>query len=216
MRKAPKSVFASVLLVALMSSQTSLGQDAPEEGSEDAEPEAEAPAPLVSIGHHTVAGEPRYAVRSETDGGTATVLFSAVRPRSDGSTVDIPDRLPVSGARLTSRHGYRVHPVTGRGSRHAGVDLAVAIGTPVVATADGEVTLAGWAGNYGILIVVQHEDAMQTRYGHLSALHVRSGERVTRGQVIGRSGATGRTTGPHVHYEVRIDGVSVNPMPVSE
>ncbi len=127
--------------------------------------------------------------------------------------MQFPAGFPVSGARLTSRYGYRVHPISGRGSSHAGVDLAVATGTPVVATEGGTVVSAGWAGGYGLLVTIDHGDRVESYYGHLSAISVQSGDTVNEGEAIGRSGSTGRSTGPHVHYEVRVDGSSVNPMP---
>ena len=82
-----------------------------------------------------------------------------------------------------------------------------------MATADGEVRIARFQGGYGLLVAVDHADGVQTRYAHLSAISVSPGQSVSEGQMIGRSGSTGRSTGPHVHYEVRIDGVSVNPLP---
>lgn len=172
----------------------------------------DAPRSRISIGFDTVAGERRYADRADNGSGAAVVRFSATRPRA-GMLGGIPDGLPVSSVRLTSRYGNRVHPVTGRRSSHAGVDLAVPTGTPVAATSDGQVKVAGWAGNYGVLVVIEHGDGVQTHYGHLSSVAVEAGQSVAKGQVIGRSGSTGRTTGPHVHYEVRIDGRPVNPIP---
>jgi murein DD-endopeptidase MepM/ murein hydrolase activator NlpD len=97
---------------------------------------------------------------------------------------------------------------------HAGIDLAAPIGTPIYATADGIVSDAGWnSGGYGNLIKVDHGSGIETRYGHLSRILVSPGQRVTRGQQIGRMGSTGRSTGSHLHYEVRISGNAVNPIP---
>lgn len=167
---------------------------------------------MLTVGFDTVAGEARYAVRRDDTGTIGSVVFSPLRRRADGTETVLPAGMPVANARLTSRHGYRIHPVTGRGSRHAGVDLAVASGTPVIATSDGRVAIAGWAGNYGLLVSLVHDGGIETRYGHLSSLTVRPGQIVRRGELIGMSGATGRTTGPHVHYEVRVDGQSVDPL----
>jgi murein DD-endopeptidase MepM/ murein hydrolase activator NlpD len=180
------------------------------------------PRNLVSIGFDTIAGAPRYADRvsgeggaegdEEGGGGVAVVRFSASRPLRTGARGAVPAALPIAGARLTSGYGYRVHPLSGQASSHGGIDLAAATGTPVLATADGVVGVAGWRGGYGMLVAIDHAGAVQTRYGHLSVLHVRPGDVVERGQVIGRSGSTGRSTGPHVHYEVRIGGYPVDPL----
>ncbi len=169
----------------------------------------------VSIGFDTVAGERRYPVRSTDENGVVNVRFSSSRSSGAGYSGDIPDRLPVSRVRLTSRYGYRVHPVTGRGSNHSGIDLAVSTGTPVVATADGEVRIARYQGAYGLLVAVDHGDGVQTRYAHLSSVSVSPGQSVREGELIGRSGSTGRSTGPHLHYEVRVNGASVDPIPPS-
>ena len=169
--------------------------------------------PRLRVGFDTVEGAPRYASRSVSDSGAATVRFSATRPRTDGFVGGVPDRLPVTNGRLSSRYGSRTHPASGRRSAHAGVDLAVATGTPVTATADGKVSRAGWAGGYSMLITIDHGNEVVTYYGHLSAIAVRPGDAVQKGQVIGRSGSTGRSTGPHVHYEVRVEGVPIDPLP---
>jgi len=108
----------------------------------------------------------------------------------------------------------RSDPFRGSAAMHAGIDLSGPIGTPIYATADGVVSTAGWnSGGYGNLVKVDHGRGIETRYGHLSAITVRPGDRITRGQVIGRMGSTGRSTGSHLHYEVRIDGRAVNPIP---
>lgn len=123
----------------------------------------------------------------------------------------IPRGMPVAGARLTSGFGMRYHPLLGENRFHSGIDLAVRAGTPVVATAGGRVMLAGWSGNYGILVAVNHGGSVETRYAHLSAVAVRAGDTVVAGQVIGYVGSTGRSTGPHLHYETRIGGRPANP-----
>jgi murein DD-endopeptidase MepM/ murein hydrolase activator NlpD len=96
---------------------------------------------------------------------------------------------------------------------HKGLDLAVASGTPVLAPADGVVERASWFSSYGNLIEIAHGGNMETRYGHLSGYNVVEGQHVHKGDVIGYVGSTGRSTGPHLHYEVRIDGHAVDPMP---
>ena len=97
---------------------------------------------------------------------------------------------------------------------HAGIDLSGPVGTPIYATADGLVSTAGWnSGGYGNLVKIDHGRGIETRYGHLASIIIQPGQRVTRGQLIGRMGSTGRSTGSHLHYEVRIDGRAVNPIP---
>ena len=124
----------------------------------------------------------------------------------------MPAGMPLSSARLTSSFGYRTHPLHGGSRMHAGVDLAAPTGTPVQATADGVVTSAGWRGGYGILVSLGHGGGVQTRYAHLSAIAVRPGTSVRAGDVIGYVGSTGNSTGPHLHYELRVNGQAVNPM----
>lgn len=109
--------------------------------------------------------------------------------------------------RLTSGYGRRW------GRLHAGIDLASGIGSPVRAVAGGRVESAGWEGGYGRAVRITHSDGTVTIYGHMSALLVDSGERVKAGQLIGREGNTGQSTGPHLHFEVRVNGTPVNPLP---
>jgi murein DD-endopeptidase MepM/ murein hydrolase activator NlpD len=96
---------------------------------------------------------------------------------------------------------------------HAGIDLAGPLGTPIYATADGIVGRSEYSGAYGNLVEINHGQGIQTRYGHMSRLIARPGQRVRRGELIGLMGSTGRSTGSHLHYEVRIDGRAVNPIP---
>jgi len=120
---------------------------------------------------------------------------------------------PVKDAfRFTSQFGFRRDPKTGGRRMHAGVDFAAGTGTPLYATADGVVTHAGWASGYGRLVKIQHEFGIETRYAHQSKIRVKVGQRVSRGDRIGDMGATGRVTGVHLHYEVRVGGKPVNPM----
>ena len=117
---------------------------------------------------------------------------------------------PLGGA-YTSGYGVRIDPFTKKKKFHNGLDIRVSIGTPVGAAADGIVIAAGWAGGYGKMIKIKHYNGYTTLYGHLSRIYVRVGQRVRRGQIIGRSGNTGRTTGPHLHFTVWYKGKSVNP-----
>ncbi|MEP3051957.1 MAG: M23 family metallopeptidase [Erythrobacter sp.] len=128
-------------------------------------------------------------------------------------SISIPSRMPLDGSQLTSSYGIRTHPVLGGRRRHNGVDLAAPTGTPIYATADGIVGKAEWFSSYGLYIRIDHGADLETRYAHMSRLAVAAGQWVSKGDVIGYVGSTGRSTGPHLHYEVRIDGVAVNPIP---
>ena len=127
--------------------------------------------------------------------------------------IAIPSAEPVKGTSFTSGYGVRSDPFRGRAAMHAGIDLAGPLGTPVYATADAVVGRSEWANGYGNLIELNHGRGIQTRYGHLSKSLVVPGQRVKRGEQIGLMGSTGRSTGSHLHYEVRIDGKAVNPVP---
>ncbi|WP_324669015.1 M23 family metallopeptidase [Geochorda subterranea] len=113
---------------------------------------------------------------------------------------------------LSSGYGPRTHPITGQSDYHYGVDIAGMVGTPIRAAADGQVVSAGRRSGYGLTIVIDHGYGRQTLYGHLSRIQVKVGQRVTKGQVIGAMGSTGLSTGPHLHYEVRVNGRPVNPL----
>ena len=128
-------------------------------------------------------------------------------------TIAIPSTQPVKGSAFTSGYGVRSDPFRGRAAMHAGIDLAGPLGTPIYATADALVGRSEWANGYGNLIELNHGRGIQTRYGHLTRSAVRAGQRVKRGDLIGYMGSTGRSTGSHLHYEVRIDGKAVNPIP---
>jgi murein DD-endopeptidase MepM/ murein hydrolase activator NlpD len=123
-----------------------------------------------------------------------------------------PSLWPVEG-RLMSPFGGRTDPFSGEGAIHTGVDLEAAMGTAVHAAADGIVVHADWEGGYGRLIIIDHGNGVQTYYGHLSTFGVVPGQEVRRGDVVARSGASGRVTSPHLHYEVRMGGTPVNPYP---
>ena len=137
----------------------------------------------------------------------------AIAPFAAPRTVSIPSRIPVEGVHLTSDFGMRWHPILHGRHQHKGVDLAGPIGTPVHATADAIVGKAEWFSSYGLYVALEHGGDIETRYGHMSRLNVYTGQHVHKGDVIGYIGTTGRSTGPHLHYEVRISGVAVNPIP---
>ena len=125
---------------------------------------------------------------------------------SDSAPHTTPSIWPAAGY-VSSPYGLRFNGT----EFHQGIDIAADMGTPIVATADGVVTAAGWNGGYGNMVDVDHGGGIVTRYGHASALAVTVGQQVRRGEVIAYVGSTGRSTGPHVHYEVRVDGQPVNP-----
>jgi murein DD-endopeptidase MepM/ murein hydrolase activator NlpD len=122
-----------------------------------------------------------------------------------------PSIWPTFG-RVTSSYGWRRHPLTGRGEFHYAIDIANLKGTPVRATADGRVVLAGWQGTYGRNVMIDHGYGFSTRYAHNSTIIVKPGEKVIRGQIIALSGDTGIVTAPHLHYEVWYQGKPINPL----
>lgn len=122
-----------------------------------------------------------------------------------------PSIWPVNGP-ITSNFGYRNNPTGSGVGFHSGVDIAVDYGTPVRATAAGKVTIAGWVDGYGNLVEIDHGNGFTTRYGHNSILLVVPGQEVQTGDIISLAGSTGNSTGPHVHYEVRVNGTPTNPL----
>ena len=125
----------------------------------------------------------------------------------------LPFAMPVQDAvRYTSGFGNRRDPFNGSSRQHEGQDLAGAYGTPIYATADGVVIHAGWENGYGRLVKIKHEFGVETRYGHLAQVRVEVGQKVSRGDRIGDMGNSGRSTGTHLHYEIRLSGTAINPM----
>lgn len=124
----------------------------------------------------------------------------------------LPAIWPVDG-QLMSHFGHRSDPFSGEGAFHTGVDISAASGTPVKASADGVVLSAEWSGAYGRLVVIDHGNGFQTWYAHLSRFDVVAGQWIRRGEIVARSGATGRVTSAHLHYEVRRAGTAINPHP---
>jgi murein DD-endopeptidase MepM/ murein hydrolase activator NlpD len=119
---------------------------------------------------------------------------------------------PISGGRISSPFGKRNSPTKGASSNHLGVDWATPTGTSVVASCGGTVSKAGWASGYGYCVFIEHEDGKQTRYGHLSKVLVKVGQKVRQGEKIALSGNTGVSTGAHLHFEIRVNGTAVNPL----
>ncbi|MCU0891736.1 MAG: M23 family metallopeptidase [Sandarakinorhabdus sp.] len=132
------------------------------------------------------------------------------------SFAQIPAFLPVATPQKSSSFGYRRDPFRRSGAFHAGLDLTGATGDAIHAAADGVVVRAGWWGGYGKVVVIDHGNGIETRYGHMTRFHVREGERIRQGQVIGGMGSTGRSTGTHLHFEIRLDGRPIDPQPFIE
>jgi murein DD-endopeptidase MepM/ murein hydrolase activator NlpD len=159
--------------------------------------------------------EPVETVRAADPNFKALFNSWAKLDQLEQGTVAIPSAEPIhTPTNFTSGFGVRSDPFRGRAAMHAGIDLAGPIGTPIYATADGIVDRSEWNnGGYGNLVELDHGHGIQTRYGHLSKSLVTAGQHVKRGDMIALMGSTGRSTGSHLHYEVRIDGKAVNPVP---
>jgi murein DD-endopeptidase MepM/ murein hydrolase activator NlpD len=123
----------------------------------------------------------------------------------------IPTTMPVTMGYFSSNYGYRIDPITGRNSFHTGVDLIAPTGTPVVSAAGGVVSTVAYVAEYGNIVEIDHDNGLTTRYAHLSRSQVKVGDVVMKGQVVAQVGTTGRTTGPHLHFEVREKGIPLNP-----
>lgn len=145
---------------------------------------------------------------TQDEARTQEIMISLDKINTYRIAIDkMPLAMPVKSAfRFTSPYGQRW------GRRHEGIDLAAPVGTPIFAPGEGEVIFAGWQRGYGNLIKIRHELGVETRYGHLSQIRVRVGQKVSRGALIGDMGNTGRSTGSHLHYEIRVNGRSVDPM----
>ncbi|HXN24465.1 MAG TPA: M23 family metallopeptidase [Candidatus Dormibacteraeota bacterium] len=144
---------------------------------------------------------------------TAVALSSSglrLMPSGFAESTYTPSLWPIAG-HITSAFAERLDPFSGEGAFHAGVDISASYGQPIRVAADGIVTVAESRTGYGRMVIVDHGFGVSTWYGHMSAFGSMSGERVKRGQVIGYAGISGRSTGPHVHYEVRLNGAPVNP-----
>lgn len=176
---------------------------------------------LARVAFALVAAGTSAAASAETADAEYKALFQSWKqmdavgqavPAIQGAMA-VPSMKPVANLEYTSLYGVRSDPFRGTAAMHAGVDIPGPVGTPIYATADGIVGRSGWVGGYGNLVELEHGGKLQTRYGHLSKITVAPGTRVKRGQVIGLMGSTGRSTGSHLHYEVRMDGRAVNPVP---
>jgi murein DD-endopeptidase MepM/ murein hydrolase activator NlpD len=138
--------------------------------------------------------------------------LSGVITGSSGSGVGTGDMMWPVSASVSSPYGYRIHPILGYRKLHTGIDLSVGYGVPIHACDSGTVIYATWMGGYGNVIIIDHGSGISTLYAHQSSLAVSTGTRVTRGQTVGYVGSTGFSTGPHLHFEVRVNGNPVDPM----
>ena len=143
---------------------------------------------------------------------TRVNIARAYADKLSATLVSVPVREPVTGEiDFSSPYGVRVDPFLHVPAMHTGIDFRGTFGEPIHATAAGTVTSAGWSGGYGQMVEVDHGNGLATRYGHLSEIDVKVGQSIRIGQVVGRLGSTGRSTGPHLHYETRVDGEAVDP-----
>ena len=167
-----------------------------------------------SAGHRKVVADVFYRNKEEVSREILKeeITYEAVPKVVERGTKIPPTYIkPISGGRLTSNFGRRKAPTRGASTYHKGVDWATPVGTAVMASSTGTVAKAGWGSGYGYVVYINHADGRQTRYGHLSKVLASQGQTVTQGQKIALSGNTGVSTGPHVHFEVLINGSQVNP-----
>ena len=144
--------------------------------------------------------------------GLSLARMSALERALEG----VPQVVPAADHRITSTFGYRSDPFTRRSAMHSGIDFKGAMGSPIFAAATGEVTFAGRKSGYGNCVEITHANGIVTRYAHLSRIDVAAGQPIEAGETLGGLGSTGRSTGPHLHFEVRINGKAVNPRPFLE
>jgi murein DD-endopeptidase MepM/ murein hydrolase activator NlpD len=176
---------------------------------------ATAPAQEIEDAQVSSSLDQLYALKTTALNGAATIGISLGLSKNV-TTADwlrasaAPNLWPVEG-QVTGSFGERIDPFNGEGGFHSGVDISAGYGQPVIAPADGVVTFADFMGGYGRAVVLDHGHGISTRYGHLANFAVTIGQRVQRGDTIGYIGLSGRSTGPHLHYEVRINDTPVNP-----
>ena len=153
----------------------------------------------------------KIAVGEIIDGSGGNDIESAKGTSFAEYFVNATPVMPVSGARITSRFGYRTHPITGKKGFHTGLDLATAEGTPISAVYFGKVTKTGEDDSWGKYVLIEHSDGFETFYCHLSEIYAEKGSVMRQGETVGLVGSTGMSTGPHLHFEVRINGIRVDP-----
>ncbi len=179
------------------------------------------PSSVLRKAERDAMGGPLETLTTSSDGsidprfermGLSLARMSALERILDG----VPQVLPASIESISSGFGYRRDPFKGTGAMHKGLDFKGAIGTPIRSAADGKVSFVGRKGGYGKVVEITHGNGLMTRYAHMSRFSAKLGERVDAGDVIGAIGNTGRSTGPHLHFEVRINNRAVNPRPFLE
>jgi murein DD-endopeptidase MepM/ murein hydrolase activator NlpD len=192
---------------ALMSSADPQADDVMDDNFTDREPPSLDPGSAQALGRQLDA----LLANASAQSSTMDMLDAALSRRS-GDLARLPTSMPMEGyGYLSSSYGWRRNPVTGRYAMHEGVDFPAPRGTPILAAAGGIVTEAGAENGYGNLLEIDHGDGMSTRYAHASELLVKKGDVVERGQLIARVGSTGRSTGSHLHFEVRLAGQPLDP-----
>jgi murein DD-endopeptidase MepM/ murein hydrolase activator NlpD len=171
----------------------------------------------VKVGAPAAIGGPFVPVKLASNESFDRSLMRVNLARADAERLNaalntVPVRKPVTGEiDMTSPFGVRMDPFVHEAAMHTGIDFRGETGEPIHATAAGTVTIAGWTGGYGKMVEIDHGNGLATRYGHLSEVDVSVGDKIRIGQVIGKLGSTGRSTGPHLHYETRVNGEAVNP-----
>jgi murein DD-endopeptidase MepM/ murein hydrolase activator NlpD len=182
----------------------------PTEVQSDASVEIPVPPPLTQIIKGRPAPRPVPAVKIDP-----TASVNPTQPINPPPAANGVNQSPVASiypltnpSPVTSRFGWRTHPLTGNRRFHSGIDIGAPAGSPVVATGAGTVISAGWNGGYGKAIIIQHSDTQQTLYGHLSEISVQAGQTIAQGTVIGLVGSTGNSTGPHLHFESRMPNIA--------
>ncbi|HEV3373263.1 MAG TPA: M23 family metallopeptidase [Xanthobacteraceae bacterium] len=173
---------------------------------------APAPKAPTGVGGPFVAALPPFSATNFDRQLYAVKVARAEIEQLTRSLGSVPLRKPVIGeTEIMSGFGVRIDPFLSRPAMHTGLDIRAEVGDPVQVTANGTVTVAGWSGGYGKMVEVDHGNGFATRYGHMSEIDVKVGQQVKTGQSLGKVGTTGRSTGPHLHYETRIDGEAVDP-----
>ena len=176
------------------------------DAGKDAPPKAGLGGPFVPV---TFPADPNGFDRALTRINVARAQVETL----NRTLINIPLRKPLAAeGEIVSGFGVRIDPFNNRPAMHTGLDIRAEVGDPIRATANGTVTTAGWSGGYGKMVEINHGNGLATRYGHMSEIDVSVGQQVKIGQVVGKVGTTGRSTGPHLHYETRIDNEAVDPL----
>jgi murein DD-endopeptidase MepM/ murein hydrolase activator NlpD len=167
-------------------------------------------SPLHDVGGGEFSVAPIISMYPEHEAPQQTTVLEYIDAQTD-LLRKVPISLPIKGGRISSGYGNRISPFSRRRHMHHGMDFAVDRSTPVLSTADGKVVYSGYKGGYGKVVIIEHGNRTETLYGHLSKTLVKPGDVVCRGEQVGLVGSTGNSTGPHLHYEVRINGNTQDP-----